>query len=85
MITENHGGRRTNMRKDIHPKYTKVKVVCVSCGSEFETGSTLGKEIRVDTCSKCHPFYTGEQKFVQAAGRIERFNKRASMAKKTTK
>ena len=38
------------MRKDIHPKYTKVKVVCVSCGSEFETGSTLGKEIRVDTC-----------------------------------
>lgn len=73
------------MRKDIHPKYTKVKVVCVSCGSEFETGSTLGKEIRVDTCSKCHPFYTGEQKFVQAAGRIERFNKRASMAKKTTK
>ena len=81
----NHGGRRTNMRKDIHPKYTKVKVVCVSCGSEFETCSTLGKEIRVDTCSKCHPFYTGEQKFVQAAGRIERFNKRASMAKKETK
>ena len=69
------------MRKGIHPEYHKVKAVCVSCGNEFETGSTL-KESRVDTCSKCHPFYTGEQKFVQAAGRIERFNKRASQAAK---
>ena len=69
------------MRKGIHPEYHKVKAVCVSCGNEFETGSTL-EEIRVDTCSKCHPFYTGEQKFVQAAGRIERFNKRASQAAK---
>ena len=54
------------MRKGIHPKYQKVTVTCVSCGNTFETGSTKG-EIRVDTCSKCHPFYTGEQKFVQAA------------------
>ena len=68
------------MRKGIHPKYQKVTVTCVSCGNTFETGSTKG-EIRVDTCSKCHPFYTGEQKFVQAAGRIDRFNKRASLAK----
>jgi large subunit ribosomal protein L31 len=73
-----------NMKNGIHPTYNKVKAVCVSCGAEFETGSTL-KEIRVDTCSKCHPFYTGEQKFVQTTGRIDRFNKRISMAKKENK
>ena len=72
------------MKQGIHPEYHKVKVVCVSCGAEFESGSTK-KEIRVDTCSKCHPFYTGEQKFVQAAGRIDKFNKRVSMAKKENK
>ena len=72
------------MKQGIHPKYQKAKVVCVSCGAEFETGSTV-KEIRVDTCSKCHPFYTGEQKFVQTTGRIDRFNKRISMAKKENK
>jgi large subunit ribosomal protein L31 len=69
------------MKKGIHPAYNKVKVVCISCGNEFETGSTL-KEIRVDTCSNCHPFFTGEQKFVQTAGRIDKFNKRAELAKK---
>lgn len=69
------------MRNGIHPEYKKVTVTCVSCGATFETGSTKN-EIRVDTCSKCHPFYTGEQKFVQAAGRIDRFNKRASQAQK---
>ena len=76
-------GEKT-MRKGIHPNYHKVKVVCVSCGNEFESGSTL-KEVRVDTCSKCHPFYTGEQKFVQAAGRIDRFNKKASLAQNKDK
>ena len=45
------------MRKGIHPQYNKVTVVCVSCGNTFESGST-NKEVRVDTCSKCHPFYT---------------------------
>ena len=63
------------MKKGIHPQYHKITVVCTTCGNTFETGSTL-KEMRVDTCAKCHPFYTGEQKFVQAAGRVERFNKR---------
>ena len=63
------------MKKGIHPKYNKITVVCTTCGNTFESGSTL-KELRVDTCSKCHPFYTGEQKFVQAAGRVEKFNKR---------
>lgn len=63
------------MKKGIHPNYNTIKVTCTSCGSTFETGSTL-KEIRVDSCSNCHPFYTGQQKFVAAAGRVEKFNKR---------
>ena len=63
------------MKKDIHPTYYKTTVTCTTCGATFETGSTL-KEIRVDTCSNCHPFYTGQQKFAQATGRVERFNKR---------
>ena len=67
------------MKKGIHPQYNKVVCTCTSCGATFETGSIL-KELRVDTCSKCHPFYTGQQKFVQADGRIERFNKRLEQA-----
>ncbi|MFA6627111.1 MAG: 50S ribosomal protein L31 [Bacilli bacterium] len=63
------------MKDKIHPKYHKVTVTCSTCGATFESGSVL-KEIRVDTCSKCHPFYTGKQKFVQIAGRVEKFNKR---------
>ena len=68
------------MKKDIHPTYQNAKVRCTTCGNEFEAGSTL-KEVRVDTCSNCHPFYTGEQKFAQAAGRVERFNKRYNRKK----
>ena len=63
------------MKQGIHPKYETVKVTCTTCGSVFETGSVLGK-IRVDTCSNCHPFYTGKQAFTQADGRVEKFNKR---------
>ena len=59
------------MKKDIHPEYHKTVVHC-ACGSEFETGSTV-KEIKVEICSKCHPFFTGKQKLVDAAGRVERF------------
>ena len=66
---------RNIMKKDIHPQYFTAKVTCTSCGSEFETGSTV-KEIKVDTCSNCHPFYTGRQRFAQAQGRVERFNKK---------
>ncbi|MCK9198347.1 50S ribosomal protein L31 [bioreactor metagenome] len=66
------------MKKDIHPKYNKVKVVCTSCGAEFESGSTL-KEIRVDACSNCHPFYTGKQRFGNAQGRAETFKKKYGM------
>lgn len=64
-----------NVKKGIHPEYKKAKFRCTTCGNEFEGGSVLG-EITVDTCSNCHPFYTGKQKFSQAAGRVEQFNKR---------
>ena len=63
------------MKIGIHPNYQKCKVTCISCGNTFETESTL-KEIRVDTCSNCHPFYTGKQRFVQSDGRVDRFNKK---------
>ena len=59
------------MKKDIHPEYHKTIVHC-ACGNEFETGSTA-KEIRVEICSNCHPFFTGKQKLVDSAGRVERF------------
>lgn len=63
------------MKNGIHPVLNKINVVCQSCGTEFESLSTA-KQIRVDTCSNCHPFYTGKQRFAQAAGRVERFNKK---------
>jgi large subunit ribosomal protein L31 len=62
------------MKKGIHPKYMKSKVHC-ACGNAFETGATIA-EIRVDICNVCHPFYTGKQKFVDTAGRVERFQKK---------
>ena len=58
------------MKKGIHPEYHRIMVKCTSCGNEFETGSTA-TELRVDTCSNCHPFYTGRQRFAAAQGRIE--------------
>lgn len=63
------------MKKGIHPQYNRVNVVCSTCGTEFEVGSTA-EDIKVDTCSNCHPFYTGKQRFAQAAGRVERFNRK---------
>ena len=63
------------MKSGIHPNYNKVIVHCTSCGNEFESGSVL-KEIKVVTCSNCHPFYTGRQRFAQAQGRIEKFNRK---------
>ncbi len=63
------------MKKGIHPNYNVVTIKCSTCGTEYEIGTTA-KDYRIDTCSHCHPFYTGTQTFVQAAGRVERFNKR---------
>ena len=62
------------MKADIHPEYGEATVRC-ACGETFQTRSTKS-EIEVGICSKCHPFFTGQQKFVDAAGRVERFNKR---------
>jgi large subunit ribosomal protein L31 len=59
------------MKKDIHPKYEEATVTCV-CGNTFKTRSTL-PEINVEICSACHPFFTGQQKLIDSAGRIERF------------
>ncbi len=63
------------MKEKIHPKYEKTTVVC-ACGNTFETRSTAFPEIKVDICSACHPFFTGKQKLVDSAGRVERFRKR---------
>jgi large subunit ribosomal protein L31 len=62
------------MKQGIHPEYQIATVRC-SCGEEFQTRSTVS-ELRVDICSKCHPFYTGKQKLVDAGGRVERFERR---------
>lgn len=62
------------MKEGIHPKYQKIKAVC-ACGSEVELGSVL-PEINVEICSACHPFFTGKQKLVDTAGRIEKFKQR---------
>ncbi|MDO5695428.1 MAG: 50S ribosomal protein L31 [Eubacteriales bacterium] len=62
------------MKKEIQPEYQQAKVTC-NCGNEFTTGSTK-EEIHVEVCSKCHPFYTGQQRAAQARGRIEKFNRK---------
>ena len=62
------------MKEGIHPKYEQTTIRC-ACGNVFTTGSTK-KDIRVEICSKCHPFYTGKQKLVDTGGRVDRFNKR---------
>jgi large subunit ribosomal protein L31 len=67
------------MKQGIHPKYQRVTVTC-ACGNRIETGSTKS-EIRLELCSACHPFFTGKQKLVDTAGRIERFQKRYGLNK----
>lgn len=62
------------MKEKIHPNYVKVMAIC-GCGNTFETMSTK-KDMHVDVCSKCHPFFTGQQRNIAARGRIEKFNKR---------
>ena len=62
------------MKEGIHPKYKEAKVVC-ACGETFTTKSTLNN-IRLDICSKCHPFFTGKQKLIDAEGRVEKFRKK---------
>lgn len=69
------------MKQKIHPKYNdEIKVTCV-CGNEFTTGST-DQALDIEVCSACHPFYTGKQKFVGAAGRVDKFRQRVKAAEK---
>lgn len=69
------------MKKDIHPPYfNEAKVLC-ACGNTFTVGSTL-KEIRVEVCHQCHPFYTGKQKFFDAARRVEKFQEKVAKKEK---
>ncbi|WP_018411223.1 50S ribosomal protein L31 [Methyloversatilis thermotolerans] len=63
------------MKQGIHPSYDVVAVTC-SCGNTFETRSTLGKPLHIEVCASCHPFYTGKQKIVDTAGRVERFRQK---------
>ena len=63
------------MKEKIHPKYGEIDVIC-SCGNKFKTSSTLGRELHVEVCSVCHPFYTGKHKIVDTAGRVEKFRQK---------
>jgi len=63
------------MKTDTHPKYTEINVTC-SCGNAFTTRSTINKPLHVEVCSACHPFYTGKQKIMDTAGRVEKFRQR---------
>jgi large subunit ribosomal protein L31 len=70
------------MKKDIHPEYTETKFIC-SCGATYVAGSTIkGSEFKVEICSNCHPFYTGQQKLVDTAGRVEKFKEKMQRAAK---
>lgn len=71
------------MKAAIHPEYKEIAVTC-SCGNKFTTRSTMGKPtLHVEVCSECHPFYTGTQKIVDTAGRIEKFRSKYNTGAKT--
>lgn len=72
------------MQAEIHPTYGDIKVTC-SCGNEFTTRSTIGKDLSIEVCSSCHPFFTGQQKIVDTGGRVERFQKRFGNLSAATK
>ena len=63
------------MRAKIHPEYQEIKITC-SCGNMFTTNSTMKQDLHVEICSNCHPFYTGKQKMVDTAGRVDRFKQK---------
>jgi large subunit ribosomal protein L31 len=63
------------MKSETHPRYELISINC-SCGHQFKTRSTVGRDLQIEVCSQCHPFYTGRQKIVDTAGRIEKFRKR---------
>ena len=63
------------MKPEIHPKYDQINVTC-SCGNRFTTGSTAGRDLTIEVCSNCHPFYTGKQKVMDTAGQVDKFRRR---------
>lgn len=63
------------MKPEIHPNYNEISVIC-ACGHKFKTRSTMAEDLHIEICSDCHPFFTGKQKLVDTAGRVDRFNKR---------
>ncbi len=70
------------MKANIHPEYHRdAHVSCASCGTMFDTGSTA-TQLRVDVCSNCHPFYTGQQRIIDTGGQVERFRRRLAASKK---
>lgn len=72
------------MKKDTHPQYYSDAIIHCSCGKTFKIGSTK-PEIHIEVCSSCHPFYTGQDKIIDAAGRVEKFKKRVAQAKEKAK
>lgn len=70
------------MKQGIHPEYKEITAKC-SCGNVMKIKSTVGKDLNLDVCSECHPFYTGKQKAVETGGRVDRFNKRFGMLKRS--
>lgn len=69
------------MKSGIHPEYSEMKVTC-TCGNTFTTRSTHGEDLAIEVCSSCHPFYTGQQKIVDTAGRVEKFRQKYGSMKK---
>ena len=67
------------MKPSVHPDYKEINVSC-SCGNVFKTRSTMGNDLQVEVCSSCHPFYTGKQKIVDTAGRVDKFRKKYAAA-----
>lgn len=67
------------MKTGIHPQYHQIKIAC-ACGNSFDIGSTMAENVRVEICAQCHPLYTGKSKFIDTAGRLERFNTRVQKA-----
>ncbi len=72
------------MKTGIHPNYVPINVTC-ACGNVIKTCSTVGKDVTVEICSKCHPFFTGKQKFVDTGGRVDRFKNKVNAFKKMGK
>jgi large subunit ribosomal protein L31 len=67
------------MKAKIHPQYKEITVTC-SCGNSWSTRSTMGRDLHIEVCSICHPFYTGKQKMVDTAGRVEKFRQKYAKA-----